>query len=179
MNIRLTDQQRAQLEVALTRERDVRQWRRYQAIRLLAQGQSPQTVTAALNCSVASVYKWADAWRERGLDGMRESPRPGRAHSLDARAERQLETWLADDPRTHGYQAAEWTAPLLLERLNRAGYAVSEHTLRRALHRLGWRWKHLKYVPGRPASVREPAVGEVVARVGAVGQGGTRLFGPR
>ncbi|WP_083856779.1 winged helix-turn-helix domain-containing protein [Nitrolancea hollandica] len=32
----------------------------------------------------------------------------------------------------------------------RAGYLVGERTIRRTLHRLGWRWKRPKYVLGRP-----------------------------
>ena len=40
--------------------------------------------------------------------------------------------------------------PLLRREAVRAGYAVSEQTLRRAIRRLGWRWKRPKYVLGRP-----------------------------
>ncbi|HLV99124.1 MAG TPA: winged helix-turn-helix domain-containing protein [Ktedonobacterales bacterium] len=46
--------------------------------------------------------------------------------------------------------------PLLQTHLTQAGYAISQRTLRRALHRLGWRWKRPKYVLGRP----DPAYAE-------------------
>jgi transposase len=46
--------------------------------------------------------------------------------------------------------------PLLRAELAAAGHAAGERTIRRALHRLGWRWKRPKYVLGRP----DPAYGE-------------------
>lgn len=39
---------------------------------------------------------------------------------------------------------------MLRAQLERAGYWVSERTIRRTLHRLGFRWKRPKYVLGRP-----------------------------
>ena len=40
--------------------------------------------------------------------------------------------------------------PLLRAELEGAGYRVSGRTVRRTLHRLGFRWKRPKYVLGRP-----------------------------
>jgi transposase len=57
---------------------------------------------------------------------------------------------LAADLQAHGYAATDWTVPLLRTELLRRGYALSERTLRRTLHRLGFRWKRPTYVPGRP-----------------------------
>ncbi|HEY7832135.1 MAG TPA: helix-turn-helix domain-containing protein, partial [Ktedonobacterales bacterium] len=146
MRIELSDEERAGIEAALVRERRVRHWRRYQAIRLLAEGHAPRMVAATLGVSVASVYNWAEAWRRRKHDGMKESARPGRTRRLDTAAEGMLATWLAAGPRAFGHDADLWTVPLLRTQLARRGYACSEHTLRRALHRLGWRWHGSGYV---------------------------------
>ena len=75
---------------------------------------------------------------------------------LDARAERLLEDLLPGDPQARGYHATGWTVPMLRAELAGAGDAVGHRTIRRALHRLGWRWKRPKYVLGRP----DPAYGE-------------------
>ena len=40
--------------------------------------------------------------------------------------------------------------PLLRTELAASGYAVSIRTVRRTLHRLGYRWKRPQYVLGRP-----------------------------
>jgi transposase len=61
-----------------------------------------------------------------------------------------LEQVLADDPQAHGYAATDWTVPLLRTELARRSSDLSERTLRRTLHRLGYRWKRPKYVLGRP-----------------------------
>ena len=61
-----------------------------------------------------------------------------------------LEGLLARDPQAHGHQATGWTVPLLRTELARTGTAVGERTIRRALKRLGYRWKRPRYVLGRP-----------------------------
>lgn len=44
--------------------------------------------------------------------------------------------------------------------LAKAGYVVSERTVRRALKRLGFRWKRPKYVLGRPDPDHESKKGK-------------------
>jgi transposase len=128
----------------------VRQWRRSCAIQLLAEDQTPQQVAAVLGWSLASVYNWAATWQQHGQAGLAEANHAGRTHTLDAQALHLLERWLETDPQTLGEQTTGWTVPLLHTRLTQAGYPISQRTLRRALHRLGWRWKRPKYVLGRP-----------------------------
>ena len=159
MEISLTEQEASDLAQALTKARQVRQWRRYRAIQLLAEDQSPQQVATVLGCSLASVYNWAAAWQQEGRAGVAEGPHAGRIRTLDASAERLLEQWLEADPQTHGEQTTGWTVPLLHTRLTQAGYVVSQRTLRRTLHRLGWRWKRPKYVLGRPDPAYEEKKG--------------------
>jgi transposase len=149
MEISLTEQEATDLAHATSRARQVRQWRRYRAIQWLAEDQSPQQVAAVLGCSLASVYNWAAAWQHQGVTGVREPKHAGRTRTLDAAALRLLEHWLAADPQTLGEQTTSWTVPLLHTRLTQGGYPISQRTLRRALHRLGWGWKRPKYVLGR------------------------------
>lgn len=152
----LTASQRAALEAAVRSEKRTRSWKRYQAVLLLAAGQPPAAVAQALRCCVASVYNWAGRWRDSGLAGLAEGPHPGVARRLDATGETRLAELLATDPQQQGYQATGWTVPLLRTELAAAGYPVSGRTIRRALHRLGYRWKRPQYVLGRP----DPAYAE-------------------
>jgi transposase len=128
----------------------VRQWRRYQALLLLAEGRKPREVATALDAALSSVYNWAAAWRRAGMSGLAEGVHAGMARRFDAAGERWLDATLARDPQACGYQAAAWTVPLLRREAAHAGYAVSEQTVRRAIRRLGWRGKRPKYVLGRP-----------------------------
>jgi putative transposase len=152
----LTETQRSALAAAAAAEPRVRSWRRYQAVLLLAAGQRPAAVAAALRCSVSSVYGWAARWGRAGLAGLAEGRHPGAARRLDAAGEVLLEELLAADPQARGYRATGWTAALLHTELARAGYIVGERTIRRTLHRLGYRWKRPQYVLGRP----DPAYAE-------------------
>jgi transposase len=151
MSVSLSETQRSALTTAAAAEPQVRSWRRYQAVLLVAAGQRPAAVAAALRCSVASVYGWVARWRQDGVRGLVEGPHRGAARRLDAAAEALLEALLAADPQARGYRATGWTAALLHTELARAGYVVGERTIRRTLHRLGYRWKRPQYVLGRPA----------------------------
>jgi len=152
----LTAEERAVLAAAEASEGRVRHWRRYRALQLLADGQSLATVAAAVGCSERSLWYWAARWRGAGLAGLVEAPHRGRERTLDGRAERLLEALLGTDPQARGYHATGWTVPALQTALAAAGYTVGPRTIRRTLHRLGWRWKRPKYVLGRP----DPAYAE-------------------
>jgi transposase len=156
MELMLTERERRALAAAAAAEQRVRRWRRYQAVLLLADGHAPVAVAQTLGCSRASVYGWVAAWRQQGVAGLAEGDHGGGRVKLDAGGEALLSERLGNDPQAHGYQATGWTVPLLHTELARAGYTVSAHTVRRALHRLGYRWKRPQYVLGRP----DPAYAE-------------------
>lgn len=156
MDLMLTEPQRTDLAAAAAAEPRVRRWRRYRAVLLLAEGQAPGAVAHALHCSRASVYAWAAAWRAAGMAGLREGDHSGGRLKLDAAAAAVLTARLGADPQERGYQATGWTVPLLRRELAQAGCAVGDRTIRRGLHRLGYRWKRPRYVLGRP----DPAYAE-------------------
>jgi transposase len=156
MDLELHRAERTTLETAAAGERRTRTWRRYRAVLLLADGQAPATIAAALGCSISSVYGWAAAWRRAGLAGLQGRPHGGGVVPLADRAGSLLEQLLTEDPQTRGHLAANWTVPLLRAELRAADYSVSARTIRRGLHHLGYRWKRPKYVLGRP----DPAYAE-------------------
>jgi transposase len=149
MRLELDEAERATLEAAAAGERRVRVWRRYRAILLLTE-LGPEEVTTVLSCARSSVYGWARAWRSGGVASLQEAPRAGRPARLAGDGTAALEQVLTSDPQARGQHATGWTVPLLRSALAAAGYVVSERTVRRTLHRQGWRWKRPKYVLGRP-----------------------------
>jgi transposase len=156
MRITLTEHQRTALDAAAAAEKRVRRWRRYRAIQLRADGMTVEAVARTLGCSQASVYAWTAAWRQAGVAGLAEGDHGGGQVKLDASAEAVLGHLLRTDPQAHGHRATGWTVPLLRTELAQAGYAVAPRTVRRALHRLGYRWKRPQYLLGRP----DPAYAE-------------------
>jgi transposase len=156
MRLLVTESQRTELEAAAAAEKRVRRWRRHQAVLLLAEGHAPAAVARTLRCSRASVYAWAAAWRRTGVAGLREGDHGGGRVKLAAAGAAALQDLLSADPQAWGHQATGWTVPLLRTELARADCVVGERTIRRALHRLGYRWKRPRYVLGRP----DPAYAE-------------------
>ncbi len=151
MEISLSEEERAQLQAAQHACQGVRQWRRYQAVLLRADGMSLVAVAQALDCTPASVCNWTRAYGEHGVVGVAEGAHRGVARRFDATAEQVLHALLEEgDPQAHGYLATGWTVPLLHTELAKQGWPSSERTIRRTLHRLGYRWKRPKYVLGRP-----------------------------
>jgi transposase len=150
MPLVLSPQQRTDLERAAAAARQTRTWKRYQALLLLAAGQSIAQVSMALACGQSTVYRWVALWHAQGVRSLAEGPHPGRMRRLDPTADAQLQALLGSDPQTHGHQATGWTVPLLRTELARHGWVVADRTLRRTLKRLGYRWKRPQYVLGRP-----------------------------
>lgn len=157
----LTQTERAALEAAQARSTKVRHWRRFQAVLLRADRVPVATVAQTLGCTETSVYNWVAAWRAAGVAGVAEGVHPGKVRRREAAAEALLDALLSEgDPQAHGYAATGWTAPLLRTELDKRGWAAAERTIRRTLHRLGWRWKRPKFVLGRP----DPAYAEKKSR---------------
>lgn len=175
MRLALSEEERAELVAAQQLRRNVRHWRRYQAVLLRAEGVPLATVAQTLGCTQASVCNWTRAWRERGARGVAERVHPGAERRLDPGAERVLATLVEEgNPQQHGHAATNWTAPLLRTELAKRGWSASERTLRRTLHRLGYRWKRPKFVLGRP----DPAYAEKKSHRRASGShGGSRRAG--
>ncbi len=126
-------------------------------MRLRADGVPLATVAQTLGCTQASVCNWTRAWRERGARGVAEGVHPGAERRLGVEAQGILQALVEDgDPQVHGYAATTWTAPLVRTALAKRGWTASERTVRRTLHRLGYRYKRPKFVLGRP----DPAYAE-------------------
>lgn len=161
MPLTLTLDERAALEAAQRRSPKVRHWRRFHAVLLRGEGVPVETIAQTLDCTETSVYNWLAAWRVAGVAGVAEGAHPGKGRRLDAEAEALLDALLTEgDPQAYGYAATGWTAPLLRTELDKRGWAAAERTIRRTLHRLGWRWKRPKFVLGRP----DPAYAEKKSR---------------
>jgi hypothetical protein len=108
--VEMTDDERTALDNAQRAVRRVREWRRYQAVRLLAEGREASEVAQVLGCRVSrvsswgvllgcppgvsswgvllgcppGVSSWAADWREKQVAGLAEGPHEGRARRLDA-----------------------------------------------------------------------------------------------
>jgi transposase len=72
----LTSKQSAELWHAYDQADDVKEQRRWQAVRLYGEGRSVSDIQAITGCSATSLARWARLYRQQGIDGLR-SPEYG------------------------------------------------------------------------------------------------------
>jgi transposase len=143
-----TSHDRRRLTAALHRARDARHYRRLQAVWLVAQGYSARTVAGLLKASRRWMTKVLARYRLRRCPAdLAEAKRSGLPRVASELSTEQLLALLRTDPRTLGYAASGWTAPLLAAHLRRSGMGpLSVWTLRRRLHAADFAWKRPRYV---------------------------------
>ncbi|MGZ3302418.1 MAG: helix-turn-helix domain-containing protein [Isosphaeraceae bacterium] len=173
--IALTDRQRAELEGAVMRTPSAKECCRAQALLWLADGESAEGVADLLHVSRQTVSNWVSRFHERaGLDlgtRLRDAPRPGRPRTGGSVIDPLIAEVIDSDPRTLGYRAAVWTAPLLSRYLREHHrLAVRDRTVSRAIARPGIRWKRPRHqLARRPDTWRQSNGGSNAAwRVGPV-----------
>jgi transposase len=153
--VQLTARDREALERAARHSTDARETRRALALLDLADGQKPNEVAARYRVGRSTVYEWVARWSDadRPKDRrLRDARRPGRPPEARGAVEHVLADLMSTPPTDHGYRHPSWTTPLLLAHLAREHrLAVSEATVRRALHGLGYRWKRPRFTLSRRA----------------------------
>ena len=152
--LRLTARDRDTLAALARSNADTRETRRALALLDLDTGEPATRVARRYQVGRSTVYEWVARWqnadRPRG-ERLRDAARSGRPAKTRDATEEALAELLPTAPTDHGYRHPAWTTPLLLAHLTRRGVAASDTTVRRALHRLGYRWKRPRFVLSRRA----------------------------
>jgi transposase len=144
----LTSSQRRRLQRQLHHTHDARLYRRTLAILEVSRGQPVAQVAQSLGVTRRSIYYWIEHYREAfDPTALVDDDRPGRPSLWTEDLTALLRTLLVDHaPDQLGYSAVEWTAALLQEHLEHCtGQRLSETTIRRELHGLGYVWKRSRY----------------------------------
>lgn len=152
--LRLTTRDRETLGHSARHGTDARETRRALALLDLDAGETPTRVAERYRVSRSTVYEWVARWRDAArprADRLRDADRSGRPPATRAAVEDALAGLMPTAPTAHGYRHPAWTTPLLVAHLRRRGVAASDTTVRRALHRLGYRWKRPRFVLTRRA----------------------------
>src|SRR5689334_16970645 len=90
-----------------------RVYRHLAAVLAVAEGHPLVTVARQARVDRTTVRRWVDRYlAAHDPNALGDGDRPGRP-TLRALTDRRLRRVLATDPRTRGYHAATWTAPLL------------------------------------------------------------------
>lgn len=117
---------------------------------LCAAGRTPTEIASALFCSRSSVYRTARAYRRGELAlGLGHDTAAGAPPAPVCRAglKRSLLALLKRAPSAFGWCRTRWSCACLAAELKtRRGVSVSQETVRRWLHELGYVWKRARHV---------------------------------
>ena len=94
-----------------------RDWLRAQIVLAAARGRASARIAAGLGISVDTVRKWRGRFAARGLDGLKDLPRPGRPRRISAPERAAVAALACQLPATTGVPLSRWTAPELAAEL--------------------------------------------------------------
>jgi transposase len=148
MKLVLTRNQRYRLKQQLAHTHEAATYRRTLAILELDQSKTVTHVARTLGVTRQTIYNWLEAYcKTHDPLTLADAARSGRPSTWTPDLQELLQTLLHDAPSQWGYQATQWTVPLLQQQLATwDGRCPSEDTMRRQLHELGYVWKRTRYV---------------------------------
>lgn len=159
MRLELSTAERTRLTAAMRKTPSARLLRRLQAVGLAAEGRAAKEIAAVVGASRRSVTYWLAAHRaapRRQPPAAALAPKVNRgcAALLPELTRERLLAEVERDPLALGYAATGWTVALLASHLQRQGWKINEHTLRRRLRAFGLRWKRPRYAFAPPDPAR-------------------------
>ncbi|SPE60550.1 conserved hypothetical protein [Verrucomicrobia bacterium] len=146
--MKLSDYQQREIQESLRHSPSPQVFRRAAALLAVHRGQPISQVADFLGVTRQTIYNWVSTYgqEERELD-LADAPRMGRPRVWREDLDQFLLETLRQSPTDLGYLSGHWTAGLLQEHLvSRRNERLSEETVRRQLRRLGYAWKHGRYV---------------------------------
>jgi transposase len=122
---------------------DWREGRRRRAWELKEAGWKQQDIAAALGVTPGAVSQWLKRARERGVEGLRRHPAPGRQPRLTAEQVTRLPSLLEPWAEAYGFRGQVWTCKRVGEVIRRTFGVVYHpahvsrllHTVRQSVQR--------------------------------------------
>lgn len=147
-HFQLPSPERRKLFMHLKRAPESRVFRRAFALLEVAAGKSVTEVAQRLGVDRSSVHRWIDWYRQAGTpQALLDQWAGGRPTLWTEELKSALCQALRGRPHRLGYQATDWTAPLLQHHLAQTtGLFLSDTTIRRKLHELRRAWKRPRHV---------------------------------
>jgi transposase len=134
---------------------------RAQIVLLAQRGRPHQAIAEDLGITPRTVQRWLNAYRERGLSGLRPRQAPGAAPKRTADLGPILRRWVIDGPAKQGLDRANWTYAELADHLFKAkGIRVGKSAMQLFCRRQDIRpyrptYRFLRGDPAKQATARE------------------------
>ncbi len=148
-SIAIAPQERKDLIVRMKRERRPSRRLRMHIVLLTSEGRSPTEIARTLFCSRTTVYAVVGRFVREERAAFDERKKRGPKPLLEEPANEYIERLVEEEPPTeHGWLRSRWSCKLLaLEMFKERALVVSRETVRRALHKLDFRWRRPRSVP--------------------------------
>jgi transposase len=144
----IDDQQRRELE-QVSRQAVGRVALRAQMVLLSARGYTVPQIAAIQDCGQDVVRLWLHRYAQEGVRGLDDAPRSGRPPK-EPLAGHIIDTQASQSPQCSGHVQSCWTVALLTAYLaSRFHLVLARHSVRRYLHRMGWRWARPRLAPAQ------------------------------
>src|SRR5437870_4042903 len=122
------------LETVLKETKEVRVFRRAQAVRDVVKGQRLQHVSDSLHFTYSALRKWVHRFANQGVQGLVDRPRPGRPPKVTCALAHHLDRLVDQDPLQHGSNHSQWSCQELATVLARqSGVQLSRESVRDVL----------------------------------------------
>jgi transposase len=152
LHLDLTPAQERELH-AVSRQAVGRVALRAQMVLLSGRGCPVPQIALIHACGADVVRTWLHRYRRRGVAGLYDRPKSGRPPT-DRLAGPIVDAQASQSPRCSGHLQATWSVGRLAAFLQRRFRLVlSRSSVRRYLHRMGWRWARPRLAP---ATARHP-----------------------
>lgn len=146
LNFHLSDDERAQVEQALRKDKRAEVRQRATAIHLLHLGHKPAEVATMLTVTEQAVYQWHRRYRQGGLAALANRAKGRPKRKADVAYLETLEATLAQEPSDLGYAFAIWTVERLRDHLARVtGVHLSISRLRTLLRQQDYVYRRPKH----------------------------------
>jgi putative transposase len=153
-SITLASEERKNLIRTMKRERLPSRRLRMHIVLLCADGRSPTEIVRVLFCSRTTVYAVVARFIREEQAAFEDRKRRGPKPLVGELASRYIERLVEEDsPAEHGWLRSRWSCKLLAVELFKERAALaSRETVRRVLHRLGFRWRRPRPIPPEKGS---------------------------
>jgi transposase len=145
-DIGLTSYQRKRLEELRRNGSSVKVHKRASVILLSGDGFSAEKVSKLVGYSIQSVWATRTRWRQLGLAGLEDLPRPGRPPKVTDEYIEQLHSCISRDPAEFGYIFRTWSTARIAEHLKeQTKISIVPDYVSTLLKRLGYSYQRPKY----------------------------------
>ena len=122
------------LDALMKHSKEVRVFRRAQAVREVAAGQTVKAVSDTFHFTNSALRKWVQRFAQEGTSGLFDRPRSGKPANMTGQIETQLNYLVDQDPLQHGSLHSQWSCRELASMLSQqSGVPIGRESVRVAL----------------------------------------------